>query len=276
MKRLLVSLAIGLVAGLAAYLWHGTAGDLFWPLRAARDVWDGRDPYDYPYHEMAIPYPLPAALVVFPLAWLPPFLAGALFVGLSSTALAFGVLREGRSGLLVFASAPYVAAVRWCQWSPLMLAACYLPLLIALVPAKPHIGAAAVAAHPDRRGLLGAALLVLISLVIMPAWPLRWLSQLGPFGGIPPALAFPPLLLAALCWRSPRARLLLVASLAPGRLWYDALLPFGALPSWRWRVAWVVVSWLMFWLDWLPRYVLIGALYGAALAAVWATRSAAP
>src|ERR1044071_3612473 len=66
-----------------------TAGDFQWSLRDARDLLVGRDPYRYTPGPYAIPYPLPAALLVLPLAWMPDLWAGSVFIGLSVTLLAF-------------------------------------------------------------------------------------------------------------------------------------------------------------------------------------------
>ncbi len=106
-----------------------------WALQAARDLLAGADPYARPYHALAVPYPLPAVFIGLPLAWLSDRAAAGVFIDLSSALLAYVSTARAWWPLLVFVSAPYVAAMRIVQWSPLILAAPSLPALgLALLP----------------------------------------------------------------------------------------------------------------------------------------------
>lgn len=248
MKRLTIAILIGLIAGAVCATTesarYAPAGDLAWALDAARDLLTGRDPYARVLPPGGVPYPLPAALVVMPLAWLPDVWAAGVFAGLASALLAYGLLRtRGWPGLLLFAAFPYWHALRIVQWSPLLCAAWLLPHMAPVCLAKPHLGAPVVLSHPPSPppsggvgGWLACAAFGLISLVVLPMWPWSWLSQLGAYESFVPVavLPFGPLLvLAALRWRDDRARLVLLMALMPQRGWYDVLPLFLVARSWR-------------------------------------------
>ncbi len=252
-KRLFVSVGVGVViAGLVTVhrlvLPH-EANDLMWALHAARDVLKGHDPYAYPFDISHIPYPLTTALLVIPLALLPNLLATVLFLGFSSFLLAYALTQQQRWWrLLALSSLPYWLSLRWVQWSPLLLAVALLPpAFLFLSTVKPQLGLPVVLAQPSIAGYFWCATVVLVSLIVYPAWPWRWLAQLGPFSGQVPALVLPfgPLLLLALLrWRSWRGRLLLVVALVPARLFYDALLLFALPRTMRQMLIMSILSWL--------------------------------
>ena len=101
-RRVLASLAIALVCGPLSYATARQRGrlasDFQFPLTAARALLAGHNPYEimaqqhgsYPF-DSGLFCPLPAALVTIPFCWLDPYVAGALFFGLSSGLLAFGL-----------------------------------------------------------------------------------------------------------------------------------------------------------------------------------------
>lgn len=137
------------------------------------------------------------------------------------------------------------------QWSPLIVACALLPRLRGLLIAKPNLGIALFLAHPGRRGLLVGAILLLISFVLLPSWPLGWLHNLAlsiahnkhripilqPLGV--------PLLLAALRQRDARARLLFVMACVPQLLCFYDQLALGLIPSTlRLRLIQIVLGWL--------------------------------
>jgi hypothetical protein len=75
--------------------------------------------------------------------------------------------------------------------------------------------------------MLGAALIVVASLLIMPSWPWRWLSQIDRYAGFTPLLAFfgPVLILTLFFWRDWHARFLFFLSITPQHyMFYDQLL----------------------------------------------------
>lgn len=237
-------IALGVALASAALVWLRlsqadlVAADFTWAWRGAQLLLAGVDPYAairptgaYPFNDYLY-YPLPALLLAVPLAWAPGPLAGAIFIGLSSGLLSWGLLREGAYRLILFASPSYLYALITVQWSPLITAAALLPGLAFVLPAKPNLGLAVLAAFPDRRRLLGAGAAVALSLLIMPSWPLALAGQLGTHLNYTPLLSWygPLLLLVLPFWRAAPARLLLVMALMPQRLIYDQL-PLWLVPQ---------------------------------------------
>lgn len=234
------------------------AGDFQWALRAARDLLGGRDPYRYAPGPYAIPYPLPAGLLAMPLAWMPDVVAGSVFTGLSVMLLAFGILRSGEEWrLAMLLSWSFVYALLWVQWTPLICALWFLPAVAALMLVKPHIALPVLLAGDFRKKVLQQrewkwmippAVLLLVSLLWHPSWPLVWYRQLGTYQGIsPPLLAMPlgPLVLLSLVsWRDRRAWLIVVLAIMPQRMVYDQL-PLLLVANSR-RQLWILIaaSWI--------------------------------
>ena len=219
---------------------------------AGRDLLAGRDPLTPSPDPDWVPYPLPAAFIGVLFALLPRILASGAFFGISSGLLAFGLTRNSYLPLMAFLAAPYWISLTWAQWSPLIVASAFFPVLAVVVLMKPHIALPVVLTHLSRIGLISIAVLLLISLAIYPTWPLVWVKQLGAFQRYFPILTIPgPLLLLSLKRRNdPDARLLLLASVLPQRWLYDAfilwLIPktrkeflytaFASWAAWVWRV----------------------------------------
>ncbi len=199
------------------------AHDFGWCLRAASDLLAGRDPYASPFDSYKIPYPLPAAFFGLPFVSLPPEWAASLFFGLSSGLLAFGLTKDGYTRLFVFLSFPYFSALITAQWSPLLMASAFLPYLLPVVLAKPHVGLPIAVTYVTRTGFWITVAFGLLTLIVMPTWPLRWIGQTGEFQNFIPLLLFPGVVLlsALLNYRDPDARLLLIASILPQRWFYD-------------------------------------------------------
>ncbi|WP_029214777.1 hypothetical protein [Kallotenue papyrolyticum] len=217
-------LVAGVALALPVHFFDG-AGDVFWALDAAQALATGRDPYAGPAGPEAVPYPLPAALFGLPLLWLPPPLAGAVFVGLCAALLTWCLLRAAPWRLWVLASFPFFCAVYFRQWSPLIMAAWFVPVLAPLlVLVKPQIALPVALQRLTWRGVALAAAVLVLSLLIDPGWPRRWLARVGGYQAVVPALELPfgpVLLLALLRWRDPRARLLALMALLPLRGVYD-------------------------------------------------------
>ncbi len=255
MKRLTAT-AIGALATIVSFavrLNNGDLGDFWWALRQAADVWTGRDPYGFAPSALMVPYPMPVIVFGFPLLWLNWSVASALFFGVSTGLLAYGCLRAKEGWrLAVLVSWPYAYALIYAQWSPLIMAAWYFPVLAPLlVTIKPHIALPVVLGRGATRiGLLIAAVVVLATLVINPAWPLQWLGMIGSYERVIPIVACPFLLLSLTGWRSDKGRLLIGMSLLPFRGMYDLcalwLLPRNAAQA----LALSALSWLLFLLPW--------------------------
>lgn len=263
-KRIFISLIICILTSFLCYVrlaWVDMhAADFTWSLRGAERLLAGESPYydpiyssdkSYPYDKPLF-YPLPALIVAMPFTFLSENLAGALFFGISSGLLAFGLTRDGYWRLPLFLSAPYGVALLSAQWSPLISAAALLSPLLPLVLAKPNIGLPVLLAYGTRRGLVISVLLVGATLVVWPTWPLEWRTTVGRVGEdirFVPLFGFfgPVLALAVLRWREPSARLLLLMSLVPQRPFYDQLGLSLVCRTQRETVVLSLLSWIGAW-----------------------------
>lgn len=244
-RRLAISAAIGLTSGLFCWFllvhFHQGAADFGWAVRAARYLLARRNPYDTPLEQ----YPLTAAFFGLPFLWLRPEAAAGAFFGISSGLLALGLTRHGYHRLLVFLAYPYWAAILTAQWSPLVTASAFFSLLLPATMAKPQIGLPVALTHLSRRGVLACVALGLLSLVIMPRWPILWAGQLGYYQHFIPLLVLPgPLLMLALIrYRERDAWLLFLAALVPQRWFFDTLI-LWLIPRSRREIVWTVFfSW---------------------------------
>jgi len=237
--RLIVAIAIGILCGVVAFLLQRRPGfwpDFVYPWTSARYLLEGRDPYvllpgglKEPF-ETPLLYPLPTVLAVVPFARLSMAAAGGVVMGLSSALLSFVLTRRGWHQLWMLASAPFVMAVNLGQWSPLVLVAALEPAVGALASLKPNIGLDAFAYRPSLKMLIGGAIVFLASLFVLPAWPLEWLHAVRSLPGHPAPILMARgaglvLLLAALRWRTPEGRLLLVSACIPQLPFFSDQLP---------------------------------------------------
>ncbi len=243
--RVLISAAMGLASGVFCWFllrhFHQGAADFGWTIRAAQYVLVGHNPYDTPLQQ----YPLTAALFGLPFVRLRPEVAAGLFFAISSGLLAFGLTRDGYHRLLVFLAYPYWAAIITAQWSPLITASAFSPWLLPVTMAKPQVGLPVALTHFSRRGALACAVLFLLSLAVMPRWPLLWIAQFGYYQHFIPLLVLPgPLILLALFrYRERDAVLLLLTALMPQRWFFDSLILWLIPRSRREILATAILSW---------------------------------
>jgi hypothetical protein len=184
-----------------------------------------------PFHfDTGFMYPLPAALAVVPLAWLPVVPAGVLFGALGMGALAFAMTREGYHRLPILMSFPALWCVSSGQWAPFVTAAALVPGFAWAAAVKPTLGFASFAHRPSWRFVVVGAITIVVSLVIAPRWPVEWWGTIHARAGgsynVPLlTLPFGPLLLlAAFRWRHADGRLLLAMAMVPQTmLLYDQL-----------------------------------------------------
>jgi hypothetical protein len=253
-RLVLLALLLGAACGLASYLRLREAGilaaDLTWAWRGAQALLAGQNPYrviqptgPYPF-DAPLFYPLPALFVFVPLAWLPAPVAAGVFMAVSTALLVFGITRDGYARLPLLASVPFLNAVIWPQWAPLIAAAALLPGTMPLALAKPSIGLAAFAARGTWRNAALCAAVLAFSLLILPSWPLDWLAAVRRHGGLIPLLYLPgPLVLVALVrWRDWRGRLLAVLAVVP-QISYDSLLAWLVPQTFRQSAALTLLSW---------------------------------
>ncbi len=243
--RITVAALIGLVTGSYCWLWlhhaHRGAGDFNWAIWAAQDLLTRRNPYRRPMQL----YPLTAAIFGFPFVWMPPAVAGGIFYGLSSALLAFGISRHGYHRLLIFFAYPYWAGLLEAQWTPLILAAAFLPLMLPAALAKPQMGVPILLTTPKWRGLIACLLVTLLAFLLFPAWLSSWLGNLRDYARFVPLAILPgPLLaLALLRYRQRDARFLLLAAIMPQRWFYDPFI-LWFIPKSRREIIWTVFfSW---------------------------------
>lgn len=262
----LVAGFLGLVWGLVCFalvtLFHTGAADFQHALAEARDILAHRNPYAHQPGPYWIPYPLPAAFLALPFAWLPDSVVAGLFIGISTGLLAWGILRSGEKWRLgILAAWPFVYAVIWAQWSPLLCAIWFLPLLAPLVLAKPNIalplvlaGKALTSRYRWRVVAIGAAVLA-ASFAIRPGWPLEWVRQTSQYQGLTPPIlilpAGPLVLLSLLAWRDRRAWLILSMAAMPQRVYYDQLPLILVAQNRRQQFFLVCSSWISFVVLWL-------------------------
>ena len=186
------------------------AYDFYWALRSARDLLTGVDPYSYPVTRLeTIPNTLTTTFFGLPFVFLPPEVGGALFFGISSGLLAFGLMREGYQRLFIFLSFPYFMAMFTCQWAPLLMVPALMPSLLPLTMAKSHIGLPIFLTNWNRRGFIYCIAFGLLTLLVYPTWPNQFLSQAtGVYLYHIPLIIFPgPILLAGdFCFSAPLFR----------------------------------------------------------------------
>jgi len=243
--RLTVAAVIGLATG--AFCWfflahfQQGAADFGWAVRAARHLIARQNPYDTPLEQ----YPLTAAVFGLPFAWFRPEVAAGCFFGLSSALLAFGATRTAYHRLLIFLAYPYWAGIITAQWSPLVAASAFFPLLLPATMVKPQIGLPVAATYFSRRGAIACALVLTLTLIVSPRWPWLWLGQLRYYEHFFPILVLPGPLLALAAWRykDSDARMLLLAALMPQRWFFDAFI-LWLIPKTRREILWTAFfSW---------------------------------
>jgi len=264
-KRVLIALAIGITAGVTCYAFLARPGfnsDFFHVWVGVRALARGANPYtttDVPAvttgHYLQF-YPLPALVLLLPLAVFPLAVAGGLFFGVSSAALTYVLSREGYHRLPIFLSAPFLMATSLGQWSPLIVAAALEPTLGFVFAAKPNIGLAAWIYRPTRVAIVGSLILVGISFAFLPTWPADWIRNIaGRPEKVAPirTIAAPLLLLAILRWRKPEGRLFLAMTCIPQALFFYDQLVLWLLPrTFRQSLLLSLGSFLL-WLTWFHR-----------------------
>ena len=267
--RLLIAIAVGIVTAIVSALRirrvfaFTQIGDLTPIFVGAQAVISGAEPYsavaartDLSLHLLF--YPLPASLLILPLAWLPMQVAAILFAALGAAWLAYATTRYGWWPLWLLASAGFWQSVISAQWSPLLLAAALAgPAAGLAIAAKPTMALPLLAMQTRRRAILGAlgvgTAIVLASLVIDPHWPLNYYRTVrdSPVHGeyVSPAFTLLglPLWLALLRWRDWRGRLLLGMAITPLNGYSYSHLPLMLVARNRFQMALLgLASWIAF------------------------------
>ena len=265
-RRILVALLIGgaaTILGLIYRIYNRDAtGDLYYPLCAAESLLRGMDPFGslciIVYQGQFYPMnPLTTTLVVLPFrALLPRLLVSSLLPGLASGLLAYGLTDKGQWWrLLVFSSGAYWLCLQWAQWGILIAAIATLPTLLPLTLVKPQIGLPLLLTRATPRRIAACIGFGIISLVIMPDWPLRYLRQghLESYTSFIPLLTLPlgPLLAGSLLLirkhtRAQRLWDLALYSIMPQRSIYDLAVLWTIPGTWATMALLSACSWVPF------------------------------
>lgn len=242
-QRCVVAAAIGLAAGIFTYLHLALVDpisfgyDFTFPWRAARALLAHRDPYttivpvgQFPFDNY-FKYPLPAAILALPVAWMSGAAAAAVFGGASAALLAWGLTKDGWHRLWILVSAPFAITLESGQWSTLLMAGALVAPISWVAVCKPTVGLAVFAYRPNWWAVLGSMILLLASFVILPSWLGGWMSSVRAdpahkYITLVSVTGGPLVLLALLRWRRPEARYLLALAIVPQILtFYTAFLP---------------------------------------------------
>lgn len=250
-QRVVVAIVIAIVSGLFTWLMSlrpGAMPDLVAPHTAARLFLDGRNPYGVmgaepgaaPPFDLPLFYPFPTVLLILPLARLGAGVASAIFVALTTGVLAFVITRDAMWRIHVFASAPFVMAATLAQFSPLVMVMAFVPAAGFLALFKPNLGLALFLRQPGWWAVGGSLALAALSLLVLPTWPMDWLTSLRRDVGehhvhLMPLLQPGGFLLALsiIAWRRAEGRLLLALSLIPQFLFFYDQLPLWLIPRTR-------------------------------------------
>jgi hypothetical protein len=234
-------------------------GTDFDPVRlGARLLWRGESPYQIGpgaryYWNFPLLYPMPAVLLAAPLNGLALLAERATFVFVAAATLGYVSTRRQWWPLLAFASASFLHAASFAQWSPLLLAAWYAPALAFVLMAKPNVGGAVLVRAESWRVLAvsaaGCASILALSFIFRPTWFGEWIGSIRGQEHIRPFIVSwlgAPLLLAVLRWRRPEARLLLALAVLPQNpTIYDALLLFAVADTPREALVLATLSWFV-------------------------------
>ena len=263
--RLLVSLALGLLAGFVSHFFATTQAkprDFWYMWLAGRALLQGQNPYEA---VPGLPYPLPGVFAATPFALVAtgPGASG-VFMVVSATLFAWALLGNGPGAWLGFFSAGMLFAVEVVQWTPLHAGAFALAPLGVFLIVKPHTGLPLFIARPSWWAVGGALVCAAAAFAMDPAWLVHWRASMalgGQHVGTSPT-GFPyaaPVvlpggfvaLLALTRWRRPEARLLAALACVPQSLYlYDtvalALVPRGLRESALFTVlSYVVLGYLL-------------------------------
>jgi hypothetical protein len=119
-------------------------------------------------------------------------------------------------------------AVSLGQWAPLVTAAALIPGMGFLAVCKPTLATALAFSRLTKSIMVGGAAFLLASLAVAPAWPVRWLANLGQAAPHPApvfTLAGVACILALLRWRREDARLVLGMAAVPQLAMFADQLP---------------------------------------------------
>ncbi|MCS6839598.1 MAG: hypothetical protein RMJ54_12590 [Roseiflexaceae bacterium] len=242
-------------------LLGGHAGDFSWPLNAARSLLLGNNPYKLTnlgpetFPPDVLLYPMPAILLIFPLAYLSDDLAVSIFLAISSFLLAYAIHIRMPHCTPILASASFWACVLDAQWSILLTFFLLFSLLSPLSVVKPPLAMAAVAVQPSIRKailvLIGMIIICVVTIPILQSWPFDWLENIvrPRYRRLVVIWTIPGFLLciALIRWKDPAARLLLALACFPQYPDFYDHVALGLIPNTRKRgLIFAGISWILF------------------------------
>jgi hypothetical protein len=256
--HLLLAVLIGLSAFIISFyvssLSGGDASDLKNILVPARNWLAGKDiyfPYKLNLDPLSVPYPFTTYLFSVPFSWLPNRIAAGVFTAIGSGILAWLIFHNKKNSyLLLFLSWPFMNNLFYSQFAPYITSMFFTPNLLFFLLIKPQIALPfALIQRPSRTGFLIAGILILVSLVIYPMWPMDWLKNLHlqNYDGFPPLFFLPlgPIIFLALIrYRDRRAWLLILFAAVPQRMVYDQLGVLLVAENRKQQIFLVLCSWI--------------------------------
>jgi hypothetical protein len=222
----------------------------------AKALLEGRNPYALigPGRELDMQYPLiypaPSLILALPFAILGEKIAAMLFVGVSVMLLVYGITKDGWHRIPILLSAAFLDSVTAAQWTILLTAALFLPLIAAFAPCKPQTGAAAISGLTSRRDFLAAlvsgGIALAVSFILLPDWYRDWVASLRSANVvlIPARYAIGAASLTVLVrWRRPEAWVIAVTALLPQTfMWYSGLMLLALASTYREAVVVSIIS----------------------------------
>lgn len=205
-------------------------------------------------------YPIPAVILWLPLAPLPFLAASTLFNAAGAFVFVMAVTRDGLVRAWMCGSVPFMFAMRFGQWSPLIAAAWVYPWLAGILVAKPNLGLPVFLARPSWRAAALCSAMLILPTVFAPSWVSGWLQNVSTDMGrstphpAPVTLFFGAgavLLLAALRWRRPEARLFLALACLPQLPYWADQLPLMLIAQTRREVLGMLLVTLIGFSGWL-------------------------
>jgi hypothetical protein len=248
-----LSLVAAILGGALVWFYYTRYAPALWSdfdqvWLGSRALLAGRDPYIQVPKSFPWPlyYPLTTLMLGLPFAAFPLLTGRILFAVLTAGIAVWAILRHRPHAWPLLLSAPFAYSLIRGQWAPLLVAGALIPMLGGVVAAKPSTGLATFAYRPARAGVVGAALLGVLSLALQPSWPATWLRTIHntPHMFIPAFMPGGFILLAALGrWRRPNARLLAVLSCVPQTSGIYELFVMALVPGSRRQAAAVGLTW---------------------------------
>src|SRR5580765_648998 len=279
-RRIALTVTAAVSGALLAWIFWSSPrpqpSDLAQVWGGARAALNGANPYDAVGPGRAVDwpfplfYPMPAMVTLFPLALVPLRWADSLFVGFGFGLFTWAVTSKElvTPALVALVSLASLMTLQTSQWSLLLTGAALVPGFGWLLIAKPTIGLALFAAFPRWKTAIGSLALLVVSILVWPAWIGEWRATLATALHVVPPLTRrvgPLMLLALMKWKRADARLLLALACVPHTTAPYETIPLFLIPQ----------TWLQAWILWALGFVAYAAqwLSGpyASQAAYWAS-----